>query len=162
MSGITTLCILGASGDLASRLLLPALGQLLAAEPTREVRLLGAGQDDWSDAQWRDWTARNAVLPTWLSRRVPPAAVAGNLAWQGNAFGASNSLRQDNVFARLSWQHERWQTALDVLYTPADQGTISTASLLWSGDRVKLEAGLRAHGGPDRPAIVDRAPECPI
>ena len=110
-----------------------------------------------SDAHWRDWTARNAVLPTWLSRRVPPAAVAGNLAWQGNAFGASNSLRQDNVFARLSWQHERWQTALDVLYTPTDQGTISTASLLWSGDRVKLEAGLRSHGGPDS-AIVRQLP----
>lgn len=49
----TTLLILGASGDLASRLLLPALGQLLHREPDRHITLLGAGSDTWSDAQWR-------------------------------------------------------------------------------------------------------------
>jgi len=101
-----------------------------------------------TDAQWSAWTARNQALPTWLSRGVPAAAVAGNLAWQGKAFGVSNSLRQDNLFVRLSWQYDRWQTALDVLYTPADQGTVTTASVVWSGERFKLEAGLRANGGP--------------
>ncbi len=110
-----------------------------------------------SDAQWNDWTARNQALPVWLNRRVPASAVAGNLAWQGHAFGASSNLRQDNVFVRLSWQHERWQPALDVLYTPADQGYVTTASLLWSGDHVKLEAGLRTHGGPEA-AIVRQLP----
>lgn len=54
MTGITTLCILGGSGDLASRLLLPALGRLLTVEPTRTVRLIGAGQDAWSNEHWRD------------------------------------------------------------------------------------------------------------
>lgn len=49
----TTLLILGASGDLASRLLLPALGQLLQREPDRELVLLGAGSDPWNDDQWR-------------------------------------------------------------------------------------------------------------
>lgn len=49
----TTLLILGASGDLTSRLLLPALGQLLQREPDREVVLLGAGSDDWDDERWR-------------------------------------------------------------------------------------------------------------
>ncbi len=53
MTADTTLIILGASGDLASRLLLPALGQLLAREPGRRVRLVGAGMDDWSDERWR-------------------------------------------------------------------------------------------------------------
>ncbi|HOA86229.1 MAG: glucose-6-phosphate dehydrogenase [Microbacteriaceae bacterium] len=53
MRGTTTLCILGASGDLSSRLLLPALGQLLTLEPERDVRLLGAGQDDWDDEHWQ-------------------------------------------------------------------------------------------------------------
>lgn len=48
----TTLVILGASGDLTRRLLLPGLGTLLAAEPTRAVRVVGAdrvelGQDEW-------------------------------------------------------------------------------------------------------------------
>lgn len=50
----TTLIILGASGDLTSRLLLPALGQLLVREPERRIHLRGAGIDDWDDARWRD------------------------------------------------------------------------------------------------------------
>src|SRR5690349_12495182 len=50
----TTLCILGASGDLTSRLLLPALAQLLLEDPERRVKLIGAGMDDWDDARWRD------------------------------------------------------------------------------------------------------------
>lgn len=49
----TTLLILGASGDLTSRLLLPALGQLLTLEPHRRIRLRGAGMDDWDDARWQ-------------------------------------------------------------------------------------------------------------
>ena len=53
MSAETTLLILGASGDLTSRLLLPALGQLLTLEPQRRIRLRGAGIDEWDDAQWR-------------------------------------------------------------------------------------------------------------
>jgi glucose-6-phosphate 1-dehydrogenase len=50
----TTLIILGASGDLTSRLLLPALGQLLVREPERRIHLRGAGMDDWDDAHWRE------------------------------------------------------------------------------------------------------------
>jgi glucose-6-phosphate 1-dehydrogenase len=57
MPAETTLLILGASGDLTSRLLLPALGQLLAREPWRRVNLRGAGMDDWDDARWRDVVA---------------------------------------------------------------------------------------------------------
>lgn len=121
--------------------------------------LVEAWHDDnaLSDAQWSDWTARNQALPGWLARRAPASAVAGNLAWQGHAFGASGNLRQDNVFVRLSWQHGRWQPALDVLYTPTDQGLVTTASLLWSSDHVKLETGLRTHGGPGQ-AIIRQVP----
>ncbi|WP_295840187.1 glucose-6-phosphate dehydrogenase [uncultured Microbacterium sp.] len=54
MTADTTLIILGASGDLTSRLLLPALGQLLTREPGRSVRLHGAGMDDWTDERWRE------------------------------------------------------------------------------------------------------------
>ncbi len=50
----TTLLILGASGDLTSRLLLPALGELLTRESWRRVHLRGAGMDDWTDEHWRD------------------------------------------------------------------------------------------------------------
>lgn len=54
MAADTTLIILGASGDLTSRLLLPALGQLLVREPGRSLRLHGAGMDDWTDEHWRE------------------------------------------------------------------------------------------------------------
>ncbi|GAA1701834.1 glucose-6-phosphate dehydrogenase [Microbacterium sediminicola] len=58
MSDATTMVIFGASGDLTSRLLLPALGQLLTIEPDREVRLFGAGVDDWDDERWRTTVRR--------------------------------------------------------------------------------------------------------
>jgi glucose-6-phosphate 1-dehydrogenase len=51
---VTTLLILGASGDLSSRLLLPALGQLLTSQPKRRVEVVGSGSEQWTDAQWRD------------------------------------------------------------------------------------------------------------
>jgi glucose-6-phosphate 1-dehydrogenase len=51
---IGTLLLLGASGDLAGRLLMPALGQLLDAEPERrDVVLVGAGSEDWDDGTWK-------------------------------------------------------------------------------------------------------------
>ena len=50
-----TLVILGASGDLTHRLLLPGLGTLLKNEPDRTVRLVGAAMDPMEPA---DWTAR--------------------------------------------------------------------------------------------------------
>ncbi|PPF87875.1 glucose-6-phosphate dehydrogenase [Subtercola sp. Z020] len=50
---IGTLVILGASGDLSARLLLPGLAQLLTSEPDRELKLIGAGVEAWTDEQWR-------------------------------------------------------------------------------------------------------------
>ncbi|KAB7743926.1 glucose-6-phosphate dehydrogenase [Nostocoides sp. F2B08] len=47
-----TLVILGASGDLTSRLLLPGLATLLESEPERRVRVLGAAMEDFSPAEW--------------------------------------------------------------------------------------------------------------
>lgn len=48
-----TLVILGASGDLTSRLLLPGLGTLMAQEPHRRIKLIGGDREEWSDAAWR-------------------------------------------------------------------------------------------------------------
>ncbi|MCU1443894.1 MAG: glucose-6-phosphate dehydrogenase [Cryobacterium sp.] len=50
---VSTLLILGASGDLASRLLLPALGQLLSQQPDRRLVLVGAGSEDLTAEAWR-------------------------------------------------------------------------------------------------------------
>jgi glucose-6-phosphate 1-dehydrogenase len=54
MTDTTTLCVLGGNGDLASRLLLPALGDLLTSQPDREVRLVGVDREDQSDDDWRE------------------------------------------------------------------------------------------------------------
>jgi glucose-6-phosphate 1-dehydrogenase len=48
-----TLLILGASGDLTARLLLPGLAGLLAAGGGEGLGLLGAGMEAWDDRHWR-------------------------------------------------------------------------------------------------------------
>src|SRR5690242_4013646 len=48
-----TLLILGASGDLTARLLLPGLGKLVASAGPAGLTLLGSGTQDWNDDQWR-------------------------------------------------------------------------------------------------------------
>ena len=101
-----------------------------------------------SDAQWNGWSQRNRQLAALVGSPAPASAVAGNLAWQANAFGASSNLRRTNLFMRVSWTLEKWQPAFDLLYTPADAGRTVTASLGWQGDRVRVDAGLRLYGGP--------------
>ena len=49
----TTLLILGASGDLSKRLLLPGLATLLDVKEDWEIQLVGAGVEDLSDADWK-------------------------------------------------------------------------------------------------------------
>lgn len=101
-----------------------------------------------SDGQWDGWNRRNRQLTSLVGSPAPTDAVAGNLAWQASAFGAASNLRRTNLFLRVSWTLDKWQPALDVLYTPADAGRTVTASLGWQGDRVRVDAGLRQYGGP--------------
>jgi glucose-6-phosphate 1-dehydrogenase len=56
-SAVKTLLVLGASGDLTGRLLLPGLARLLAQGRTAGLNLVGAGSDDWSKEKWRDRVA---------------------------------------------------------------------------------------------------------
>jgi glucose-6-phosphate 1-dehydrogenase len=48
-----TLVILGASGDLTARLLLPGLGQLISQRSDLEIELIGVGSVPMTNAQWR-------------------------------------------------------------------------------------------------------------
>ncbi|MGW5580676.1 glucose-6-phosphate dehydrogenase [Micromonospora chokoriensis] len=52
-----TLLILGASGDLVGRLLLPGLGKLLANDSERPLSLVGSDTADWDDNRWRQRVA---------------------------------------------------------------------------------------------------------
>jgi hypothetical protein len=110
-----------------------------------------------SDAQWDGWNARNAGLAALRGTPAPATALAGNLAWQAQAFSAASNLRRANLFARLSWARGPWQPALDWLYTPADAGRVCTASLGWQGDRVRVDGGWRRYGGPAR-AVLTQLP----
>ena len=65
----TALLILGASGDLTSRLLLPGVATLLAAEPSRRVQIIGADLRQLEAADWRG--------------RVETALAAGGVASAG-------------------------------------------------------------------------------
>ena len=52
-NGPVTLVILGASGDLTHRLLLPGLGTLLRTRPDLDVKLVGAAFEALDEAEWR-------------------------------------------------------------------------------------------------------------
>jgi len=107
-----------------------------------------------SDAQWQVWSQRNRQLSSLVGLGAPAAAVAGNLAWQAQALGTAANLQRRNLYLRLSWEHEAWQPTLDLLYHPADAGRMVTAGLLWKGDRVQVQAGLRQYGGPAQAVLA--------
>ena len=101
-----------------------------------------------SPKQWDAWRARNTALSALPRNAVPEAAVAGNLAWQSEAFSVASNLHRSNVYLRASWEHEGWTPSVDLLYHPADGGRMITAALLWKGDRVQVQGGVRVNAGP--------------
>jgi hypothetical protein len=153
-----------------------AAGQLVGANPWRQQTQGSIGQAllglSWTNAAqvgvlaeaWHDGsTLSDAAWSRWAQRRLAleaaPAGLptAGNLAWQATPWTRQN-LRRDNVFTRLSWQHEAWQPALDLLFAPADSGRTVTASLAWQGDRLRIEGGWRHYGGPST-ALLAQLPQ---
>ena len=72
--GRQTLLILGASGDLTARLLLPGLGALVATGDVPGLSLVGAGMEDWDDQRWR--TRVRDSFATVDARAAEAAAVA--------------------------------------------------------------------------------------
>jgi glucose-6-phosphate 1-dehydrogenase len=52
-----TLLILGATGDLTARLLLPGLGGLVASGFAGDLLVVGSGTEDWDDERWRSRVA---------------------------------------------------------------------------------------------------------
>ncbi|WP_426996114.1 glucose-6-phosphate dehydrogenase [Pseudarthrobacter sp. N5] len=51
---VKTLLILGASGDLTGRLLLPGLARLVAMGRAGDLKVVGAGSDPWTPEQWQN------------------------------------------------------------------------------------------------------------
>jgi glucose-6-phosphate 1-dehydrogenase len=69
-----TLLILGASGDLAGRLLVPGLGDLLAGGAVENVSLVGSADDDWTDERWRSRVAESFAAAGATGERVDAVA----------------------------------------------------------------------------------------
>jgi glucose-6-phosphate 1-dehydrogenase len=66
------LAILGATGDLTARYLLPGLAALRAAgELGDDFQLVAVGRDDWTDDTFRDWAAAQLDRH---AKELPPAA----------------------------------------------------------------------------------------
>jgi glucose-6-phosphate 1-dehydrogenase len=87
---IETLVILGARGDLTSRLLLPGLATLLASSRGEAVELIGVDRDPMTDAAWRATVAEAfSAEPSALAKKV--AAKARYL--QGDATNADDLRR---------------------------------------------------------------------
>jgi hypothetical protein len=108
-----------------------------------------------SSKQWQHWNNRNTALNASAAKlRDYPRELAYNLAWQSQVLSTGSSLQQENLFARWSWQTSTWQPALDILWTPQDDGRVLTASLGWQGDRWHLVGGLRLYGGPNTSVLA--------
>ncbi len=68
---IGTLLVLGASGDLAGRLLLPAVGQLLSSpQGPASLTLVGAGAEQWGQATWRERVAASFATVSATGTRI--------------------------------------------------------------------------------------------
>jgi glucose-6-phosphate 1-dehydrogenase len=75
-SRIETLVILGAGGDLTSRLLLPGLATLLASSRGSAIRLIGVDRDPMSDAAWKRRVGRAfSGVDSRLADRVRESAI---------------------------------------------------------------------------------------
>jgi hypothetical protein len=105
-----------------------------------------------SQSFWSGWNQRNQTLRDIAVANSAPAltgAAAGNLGWQASLLQTSAARRQ-NLFVRASWNLGAWQPAVDLLLTPEDRGHAVTASVVWQGERVRLDFGARWFGGPKR------------
>lgn len=81
---VGTLLLLGASGDLAGRLLLPAFGQLLDAEKARrKIVLVGSGFEPLDAAAWRDRVAAS-FASSGVSRSTLDAVLTSTHYQQGD------------------------------------------------------------------------------
>lgn len=80
----TTLLILGASGDLTRRLLLPGLGTLLREEPERRVRVVGADRNEMSQEDWEQ-RVRDALAEAELDQERIDLLVSDTTYQQADA-----------------------------------------------------------------------------
>jgi glucose-6-phosphate 1-dehydrogenase len=84
---VKTLLILGASGDLTGRLLLPGLARLVARGHAAGLHLVGAGSDPWTPEQWRE--------------RIGESSADENSRADADGRRELKRIRQDSTYHRL-------------------------------------------------------------
>lgn len=102
-------------------------------------------------ASWTGDSRLGVLVEAWYDGAAPSDAEwADPRTARVLAAGAATrqNQRRENLFLRLSWEHEGFEPALDVLWLPADRSHVTTASLGWRGDRLRLDGGVRRMGGP--------------
>lgn len=93
-SRIGTLIILGAGGDLASRLLMPGLASLLASSRGQDMQLIGVDRAPLTDAKWRSVVTKAFQdSPSSLGDKVAKAS----FYLQGDASSADDLMRAINA-----------------------------------------------------------------
>lgn len=127
--GPTTLLILGASGDLTRRLLLPGLGSLLKVEPERHVLVTGADRGELSDEEWRTRVADSfaeAEAPQETTERIVQAA----------RYQQTDALEEDQLRALL----ESVPGQLVIYFALPPQVTVGVCELL---EKIGVPQGTR-------------------
>ena len=77
MDNIRTLVILGASGDLAARLLLPGLGTLLNQQPERDITVIGSARDAFPGPLGPDDDVRGVDWPQTVAKAFDSVGATG-------------------------------------------------------------------------------------
>jgi hypothetical protein len=82
---------------------------------------------------------------------IPEAAIFGNIAFSSQLFAQTNLLQQ-NLLVRVSHDSTSFNQSLDFLYTPQDDGWVTTLNFGYSGNAHKIDFSLRYFGGNDNTA----------
>ncbi|MFC0672545.1 glucose-6-phosphate dehydrogenase [Brachybacterium hainanense] len=93
-----TLMILGATGDVTSRLLLPGIGMVLQEHPDRSVRVIGVGRRPWPRAEFA------AMVERTVGAGGADPAVAAQIAQKADY--RQIDMREPEDLARLLAEHE--------------------------------------------------------
>jgi len=123
--------------------------------------LLEGWHDDtaWSQGQWQELLAINQFQRQQLISGAPERAVYGNILANSRIYSGQNLLK-DTLFMRLSYDGEKIDPDVSLLYTPVDDGAVLTASVDydWS-DRILLFGSARwmtGRGGSAYREAADR------
>jgi glucose-6-phosphate 1-dehydrogenase len=125
----TTLLILGASGDLTRRLLLPGLGSLLKVEPDRQVRVVGADRTELSQQEWA-----GRVRESFVEAGAPQEATDRVVAQ--TAYRQADALDEDQLGEVIA----SVPGALVIYFALPPQVTVGVCALL---ERIGVPEGTR-------------------